>query len=159
MRVARVLEERLEPYGVDAQDTARRLAAYHQVENTYLSTFQALGGLGLVLGVVGLAAVIARNVLERRRELALLAAAGFTRRDLGRVVAGEQLGLLAAGLVIGLAAALVAIAPVLVARGGRLPGVVVRLARARRARRRHLDDVGDDDSLSDLPIVQSLRSE
>ena len=156
--VARVLEERLEPYGVDAQDTARRLAAYHQVENTYLSTFQALGGLGLVLGVVGLAAVIARNVLERRRELALLAATGFTRRDLGRVVAGEQLGLLAAGLVIGLAAALVAIAPVLVARGGRLPalsfvwlalvalaGVISTLFATRLVRR--------------LPIVASLRSE
>ena len=135
-----------------------RLEAFHRVENTYLSTFQALGGLGLVLGVVGLAAVIARNVLERRRELALLGAAGFTGRDLGRVVAGEQLGLLAAGLVIGLAAALVAIAPVLVARGGRLPalsfvwlalvalaGVISTLWATRHVRR--------------LPIVESLRSE
>jgi hypothetical protein len=156
--VTRALEERLEPYGLDVQDTAQRLAAYHRVENTYLSTFQALGGLGLVLGVVGLAAVIARNVLERRRELALLAASGYTGRDLGRVVAGEQLGLLAAGLVIGLAAALVAIAPVLVARGGRLPalsfvwlalvalaGVVSTMWATRQVRR--------------LPIVASLRSE
>jgi hypothetical protein len=156
--VTRTLEERLEPYGVDAQETARRLEAYHRVENTYLSTFQALGGLGLVLGVVGLAAVIARNVLERRRELALLAAAGYTGRDLGRVVAGEQLGLLAAGLLIGLAAALVAIAPVLVERGGRLPalsfvwlalvavaGIVSTLWATRQVRR--------------LPIVASLRAE
>ena len=48
-----------------------RLAAYHRVENTYISTFQTLGALGLLLGTVGLAAVLARNVLERRRELAL----------------------------------------------------------------------------------------
>ena len=39
------------------------------MENTYLSTFQTLGGLGLVLGTFGLAAVLLRNVLERRREL------------------------------------------------------------------------------------------
>ena len=63
--------------GFDAQDAVRRLETYHRVENTYLSTFQALGGLGLVLGVVGLVAIIARNMLERRRELALLGAAGF----------------------------------------------------------------------------------
>ena len=31
----------------------RRLASYHRVENTYLSTFQALGGLGLLLGTSG----------------------------------------------------------------------------------------------------------
>ena len=30
--------------------TAERLASFHRVENTYLSTFQMLGGLGLALG-------------------------------------------------------------------------------------------------------------
>ena len=51
-----------------------RIAAFHRVENTYLSTFQSLGALGLLLGTAGLAAVLLRNVLERRRELALLRA-------------------------------------------------------------------------------------
>jgi hypothetical protein len=119
--VARLVEQRLEPYGVDAQESARRLEAYHRVENTYLSTFQTLGGLGLVLGSFGLVAIIARNVLERRRELALLGAAGFTGRDLQVLVAAEQLSLVAAGLAVGLAAALVAVIPVLVARGGGVP--------------------------------------
>ncbi|HQX80137.1 MAG TPA: ABC transporter permease, partial [Vicinamibacterales bacterium] len=67
--VAATLEERLEPYGVDAQSSLRKLEAYHRVENTYLSTFQTLGGLGLILGTIGLAAVTLRNVFERRREL------------------------------------------------------------------------------------------
>ncbi len=40
----------LQPYGVDAVTTAERLDEFHRVENTYLSTFQALGGLGLLLG-------------------------------------------------------------------------------------------------------------
>ncbi|MGH9789742.1 MAG: ABC transporter permease, partial [Candidatus Acidiferrales bacterium] len=38
------LEESLSPYGFDVISTADRLAAFHRVENTYLSTFQALGG-------------------------------------------------------------------------------------------------------------------
>ena len=59
--------------------TAERLAEFHRVENTYLSTFQTLGGLGLLLGTIGLAAVLLRNVLERRRELALLGAVGYAR--------------------------------------------------------------------------------
>ena len=152
------LEERLEAYGVDAQETLRRLEAYHRVENTYLSTFQALGGLGLVLGVIGLSAVIARNVLERRRELALLNATGFSGSHLRTMVALEQLGLLVVGVAIGLAAALIAIAPVIVARGGQLPalsfvwiglvlvaGIASTLWATRQVRR--------------LPLVASLRSE
>ncbi len=156
--VARLLEERLEPFGLDAQDAERRLAAFHQVENTYLSTFQSLGGLGLVLGCLGLAAVIARNVLERRRELALLGATGYSGRQLQTVVLAENLTLIAAGLGIGLAAALVAIGPVLVSRGGTPPllplvwlavvgltGLAASLAATRNLRR--------------LPLVPSLRSE
>ena len=72
------LEEALADSGRAASSCrAQRLAAFHRVENTYLSTFQSLGGLGLVLGTIGLAAVLLRNVLERRRELALLRAVGY----------------------------------------------------------------------------------
>ncbi|MCA1629499.1 MAG: ABC transporter permease, partial [Acidobacteria bacterium] len=62
--VAARLEEQLSDYGFDAVSTADRLAAFHRVENTYISTFQTLGGLGTVLGTLGLAAVLLRNVLE-----------------------------------------------------------------------------------------------
>jgi hypothetical protein len=74
------LEEQWADYGFDATTTGERLAGYLVVENTYLSTFQTLGGLGLLLGVLGLAVVMVRNVLERRGELALLQAVGFGRR-------------------------------------------------------------------------------
>ena len=70
--------------------TAERLAEFHRVENTYLSTFQTLGGLGLLLGTVGLAAVLLRNVLERRRELALLGAVGYGRGHLFAIVLAEK---------------------------------------------------------------------
>ena len=40
----------LADYGAVSTPTRARLDAFHRVENTYLSTFQALGGLGLLLG-------------------------------------------------------------------------------------------------------------
>ena len=98
--------------GFMAVPAARRLAEFAQVENTYLAIFQALGGLGLVLGSVGLALVVWRNVLERRGELALLQAVGFDRRALRRLVVSEHWLLVTLGVGVGLGAALVAVWPV-----------------------------------------------
>jgi len=116
--VTAALETALSDYGFDVTSTADRLAAYHRVENTYISTFQTLGALGLVLGTVGLAAVLARNVLERRRELALLAAVGYRRASLAVMIVAENALVLAAGLAIGTVCALVAIVPAIASRGG-----------------------------------------
>jgi putative ABC transport system permease protein len=107
--------------GADAVPTTERLAEFHTVENTYLSTFQTLGGLGLLVGTVGLAAVLLRNVLERRRELALLRAVGYRPAHLFTIVLSENVVLLVAGLLVGVISALVAIAPTAVQRGARLP--------------------------------------
>jgi ABC-type antimicrobial peptide transport system permease subunit len=119
--VAAIIEDRLADHGADATPTAERLAEYHRVENTYLSTFQTLGGLGLLLGTIGLAAVLLRNVLERRRELALLGAVGYGRSRLFIIVIAESAFLLTCGLVAGAVCALVAVAPTAIDRGGRLP--------------------------------------
>ncbi len=119
--VATALEDGLADYGFDAQSTAARLASYHRVENTYLSTFQALGGLGLLLGTLGLGAILLRNVLERRRELALLQAVGYEGRTLGLMVVAESVVLMAAGIGTGTLSALVAVAPALSARATSLP--------------------------------------
>ncbi len=116
--VTGLLETALSDYGFDVTSTAGRLASYHRVENTYISTFQTLGALGLLLGTVGLAAVLARNVLERRRELALLAAVGYRRLHLSAMILAESALVLVGGLAIGAACALVAIIPAIVSRGG-----------------------------------------
>jgi hypothetical protein len=115
------IEEALSDLGADATGTAERLAAFHRVENTYLSTFQALGGLGLLLGTAGLAAVLVRNVLERRRELALLGAVGYRRWHFQLMMMAENGFLLASGLVAGTFCAGLAIAPAIAERGGTLP--------------------------------------
>ena len=86
-----------------------------------------LGGLGLLLGTLGMAAVLLRNVLERRRELALLRAVGYDSSDFTLMVVAEDLLLLVGGLVTGTICALLAIAPVFFARGGGLPHVSLGL--------------------------------
>jgi len=130
--VSDTFENALADNGADAQTTWARLAQFHKVENTYLSTFQTLGGLGLLLGTVGLGAVLLRNALERRRELALLGAVGFRPGHLLAMVVAENALLLGAGVGVGAIAALVAIAPALAERGGRVPvnagGVVLVFA-------------------------------
>jgi hypothetical protein len=116
-KVTGEIENALVDHGMDIVATGDKLAGFHRVENAYLSTFQTLGGLGLLLGTAGLAAILFRNVLERRRELALLAAVGYERRVLGQLILRENVALLLWGLVCGVIAAAVAITPVLATRG------------------------------------------
>jgi hypothetical protein len=118
--VEALLEARLADFGLDASTTASRIASFHRVENTYLSTFQSLGALGLLLGTLGLAAIVLRNVLERRRELALLRAVGYRPLAFAILLLSENGLLLALGLGTGAFAALVAIAPAIQERGGSL---------------------------------------
>jgi ABC-type lipoprotein release transport system permease subunit len=116
-----LLENTLAERGFEVTSTARRLEAYLAVENTYLATFQALGGLGLLLGALGLAVVLLRTVWERRGELALLRALGFRRSALGWLVFVENSFLLVLGLAVGAATAFLAVAPYLLGGGGAVP--------------------------------------
>ena len=124
---AGVLEEQLSDFGFDVISTPDRLASFHRVENTYLSTFQTLGGLGLVLGTLGLATVLLRNVLERRRELALLRAIGYNSNHFVLMVITENAFLVWCGLATGAVCALVAIGPAFVSRGGHVPALSLAL--------------------------------
>jgi hypothetical protein len=109
--VSRELTRALEDVGAEFTPAARRLEAFNAVQNTYLGTFQLLGGLGLLLGSAGLGIVVLRNVLERRGELAAMMAVGFTRRRLLSMVLLEHLYLLGLGLAAGLLAATLAVLP------------------------------------------------
>ena len=105
------LARSLEDKGFEAVPAWRRLAEFSAVENAYLGIFQVLGGLGLLLGSVGLAIVVLRNVMERRSELALLQAVGFERRKLRWLVLSEHWLLVLLGVAMGTTAALVAVWP------------------------------------------------
>jgi hypothetical protein len=111
------LERELSHHGLAVTPTATRLAEFRAVQNTYLATFQMLGGLGLLLGTVGLAVVLLRNVGERRAELALLLVVGFSPRRMGWMLLAENGVLVGAGVLGGLLSAGVAVLPHVIARG------------------------------------------
>jgi ABC-type lipoprotein release transport system permease subunit len=154
-----VLEEALGDYGFDIQSVAARLASFHRVENTYLATFRALGGLGLVLGTMGLAAIVLRNVLERRKELALLRAVGYRPRHLAAMVLGENLMLLLLGLATGTSCALLAVAPAVASRGGQLPVVSLGILLAAVLVTGMVASVAATAAALRSPLLEALRSE
>ena len=101
----------LADYGASVEPTAALLGRFAEVSNTYLTTFQTLGALGLLIGTAGLTVVLVRHLLERRAELALLGALGMTGRRRVALLVAEGLVALGGGL---LAAALAAVAPLAV---------------------------------------------
>lgn len=126
--VAAALRRTLGEAGLEVQDTREVLNGFMRVQNTYLSMFLAIGGLGLLLGTLGLLAVLLRNALERRREFALMLATGFTPDDLSRLLLLESAGMLIGGLLLGAVSALIAIAPRLAAADARIHwGAVIGL--------------------------------
>jgi cell division protein FtsX len=110
-----------EPFGLTLVSASERLSQFQTVENTYLSTFQVLGGLGLLFGVAGLAIVLVRNFQERLTEYALLVALGYSRRHLQRLAFVEQGILIGAGIAVGLIAAVVAVTPLWLSQAGSFP--------------------------------------
>ncbi len=98
-------------YGWEQVETAQRLAAFYSVTNTYLAIFLALGALGMVLGTLGLAIVLARTILERKQEIALLRAVGFSKMKIFNLLVSEYSALLAGGVLIGFITAVIAALP------------------------------------------------
>jgi len=107
--------------GLTVQDTDERLAEFNKVNNTYLSIFMILGGLGLVLGSLGIGIVLVRNVLARRGELALMRALGFQQSMVKQLILSEHLVLLASGIGWGALAAFLAVLPALMTPGSSIP--------------------------------------
>jgi putative ABC transport system permease protein len=112
--VADALRRNLGDMGMEVRTTREILNAVIGVQNTYIATFVALGGLGVVLGTLGLVIVLLRSALERRGEFALMLATGFGRRFPTALLIVENVGLLCAGLLCGAVSALVAVAPQIV---------------------------------------------
>jgi len=116
-----ILSAALTDFGLALTATTQRLADFSAVENTYLSIFQLLGGLGLILGSVGLGLVVLRNVLDRRGELAMMQAVGINKIALKRMILYEHGALCLSGMVCGIIAAIVAVGPALSSPAANVP--------------------------------------
>jgi ABC-type antimicrobial peptide transport system permease subunit len=119
------LSRALGDLGLELTPAPRRLAMFTAVEHAYLAIFGALGGLGMLLGTVGLGLVVARNIMERRGELAAFTALGFRKRRLLLLAFTEHGVLLECGLLCAIAAAAFAVWPTLSQHPGDIPWMLL----------------------------------
>jgi ABC-type lipoprotein release transport system permease subunit len=114
-------EKNLSAYGMDVVTSQFRLARYRAVENTYMATFQMIGGLGALLGMLGIAVMMVRNAAERRGELAGMRAIGFSKRNLQMMLLYETSLLVVLGVLIGTVSGVFAVLPTILERAGSIP--------------------------------------
>ena len=110
-KIGEELQSVFRDYGWEMELTAKRLVEFYSVTNTYLSIFLALGTLGLILGTIGLAVILARTILERKREISMMQAVGFRMSAIFKMLVSEYVILLSAGVIIGFVTAIVATLP------------------------------------------------
>ena len=110
-QLSQLLCSTLTDYGIELTPTTTRLAEFNSVENTYLTVFMVLGGLGVIIGTFGLGVVLLRNTLERRSEIALMLAIGYSKHQIFKLIFIENLFLLLTGLIIGILSAFIGILP------------------------------------------------
>jgi putative ABC transport system permease protein len=89
---------------VSLEQLIGRQTAARRFNTTLLGVFAMLA---LLLSLVGIYGVTSYAVAQRYRELGIRLALGATPRDVVRLLVGESLGRVAAGVVVGLAIALV----------------------------------------------------
>jgi len=124
-QISEYLSNQLIDYGIEVSKATDRLAEFNSVTNTYLAVFMILGGLGVLIGTIGLGIVLLRNMIDRKPELALMSALGFTKKQLFDLVLRENLFLLLSGITIGILAAIVGILPSILSPSFEVPGTFV----------------------------------
>lgn len=112
--LSELLNNTFSDYGIQLTSASKRLAQFYAVENTYLTVFMLLGGLGVLIGTLGLGIVLLRNIIERKNEMALLMALGYRKAEIFKIVFIENLAILLIGLTIGILGAFAGIIPSLV---------------------------------------------
>ena len=113
-KISERIEYLFQDYGIMVTPASERLAQFNSVENTYLSVFMLLGGLGVILGTFGLGIVVLGNIRERQAEISLYIAIGFKRSYVFKILAIEYLLILASGIFIGTFSALIGLLPFIV---------------------------------------------
>ena len=113
------VESTLGDFGFDAEPASERLAEFFAVQNTYLSTFQTLGGFGTAARYLWAGRGAIAQCGRALRGAARATAGGrFPPRRWRALVLWEIALLLVGGLAVGTIAASVALLPHLLAGGG-----------------------------------------
>ena len=104
---AKLLERNYRDVGMDAKASRAEVVREQQSFRQLLGAMKLFLGLGLVVGVLSLGIVTSRSVLERRQEIGMLRALGFTGNQVRTVFFVEVTFTLLLGALIGLACAIV----------------------------------------------------
>ncbi|MCJ8330762.1 MAG: ABC transporter permease [Lentisphaeria bacterium] len=83
------LKDEYSDFGFTVHSTIKRLNQYNKVQNTYISIFQILGSLGLIIATLGFGTLILHSINERQSELALFQSIGFSRNEIVRLLIYE----------------------------------------------------------------------
>jgi ABC-type antimicrobial peptide transport system permease subunit len=119
--VSEILNSSLKDYGIEINRTNERLSQFNSVTNTYLSVFMILGGLALIIGTIGIGIILYRNMIDRKHEIAMLMALGFSKHIIFRLLFIENLFLIIIGIAIGLISSFIGILPSFISRSFQIP--------------------------------------
>ncbi len=111
----------LRDLGADVISAKARLFEFSTVQNTYLSIFQIIGGLGLVIGILSLGTVMFKSIHDRKKEFAVLQSFGFSRKKIRSLLFIEFGFLFIAGISAGVFSAFYAVIPSIISLQYQLP--------------------------------------
>lgn len=120
---AKRIERAFRPIGMDAESVAEEARRFDQQTTRIFQLLTAYMSLGLIVGVASIGIMTSRAVLERRRELGMLKAIGFTRRAVASAMLLEVLLILATAAVVGVGLGILVAYAIFTTQIDALPGV------------------------------------
>lgn len=96
------LNSELKANGVDAQTFVERVNEFMATNNGFFTLMRGFLALGLVIGIAGLGVVMIRAVRERRREIGMLRAMGFSEGLVRSAFVLEAAFIALQGIVLGI---------------------------------------------------------
>lgn len=102
------LEDSLSAYGFRARPVSDIAAGFIRADMAYVSMLQGMLASGIIIGTVGFSAKVWRETLERRYELGVMRALGFSRGRVEGLLLAENMFLFLLGFIIALAASIAA---------------------------------------------------
>lgn len=107
VEAAKLLEQNYRDVGMNADATEVEILEEQETFRQILGAMKLFLGLGLIIGVLSLGIVTSRSVIERRQEIGMLRALGFTKNMIRRIFLTEVTVTLVMAAVIGIACSIV----------------------------------------------------
>jgi putative ABC transport system permease protein len=104
-QLAKSLESKFRDHGVDTIVVKEEVRDISRMSQLFLNLMMAFMGLGLIVGIAALGVIAARTVVERRQQIGVLRAIGFSQRMVQFSFLLESSFVALLGIVVGVALA------------------------------------------------------